>query len=123
MVELEEYKLLIADRPNLKKMDFLNKLRETTPFESEGELESWIKKTESDIKRKQRKDAGEDVDAEEDPSFPLVDRPDEELNDEEIKEKRRQRLMKAGLEARIKLRAEKAKEKERRVSSSFKIQA
>lgn len=45
--------------------------------------------------------------------FPLVDRPDEELTEEEIREKRKQRLMKAGWEARVKIREEKQREKER----------
>ncbi len=86
-----------------------------TPFETEAELESWIKRTEADIRRKQRKDLGDDAEPEEDPTFPLVDRPDEELNEEELKEKKRQRLMKAGWEARVKLREEKKREKERMV--------
>lgn len=87
-----------------------------TPFETEAELESWIKRTEPDIRKKQRKDLGEEAEPEEDPTFPLVDRPDEELNEEELKDKRRQRLMKAGWEARVKVRDEKKREKERLVS-------
>lgn len=85
-----------------------------TPFETEAELENWIKRTEAEIRRKQKKDLGEE-EVEEDPVFPLVDRPDEELNEDEIKEKRRQRLMKAGWEARVKVREEKRREKERQV--------
>jgi hypothetical protein len=38
------------------------------------------------------------------------------LTEEEIKEKRRQRLMKAGWEARVKAREEKRKEKEKQAS-------
>jgi len=91
----------------------LRRVSEETPFDTEAELESWIKKTEADVKRKQRKEQGVEEPVEEDPSFPLVDRPDEELDEEEIKEKRRQRLMKAGWEARVKLREEKRREKER----------
>ncbi|ORY34334.1 putative actin-like protein ARP5 [Naematelia encephala] len=110
--ELEEYKALIAERSSLKRSDYLLRISETTPFETEAELEAWIKRTESDIRRKQKKEMGEE-EVEEEPSFPLVDRPDEELNEEEIKEKRRQRLMKAGWEARVKVREEKKREKER----------
>lgn len=113
IAELDEYKLLVADRINMKRADFLRRVSEETPFDTEAELETWIKKTEADIKRKQKKDqGGEDV-PEEDPSFPLVDRPDEELGEEELKEKKRQRLMKAGWEARVKIREEKKREKER----------
>ena len=56
---------------------------------------------------------GEEVDNEEDkkpPSFPLLDVPDAELDEEGIKEKRRQRLLKAGYDARMRARAEKAEE-------------
>ena len=96
----------------MKREDFFASIVENTPFETEAELESWVKKTAADINRKQKKDMGEE-ETEEDPVFPLVDTPDTELNDEEIKEKRRQRLMKAGWEARVKVREEKKKEKER----------
>ena len=113
MAELEEYKLILADRPKMKKVEFLSSIAENTPFETEAELESWIKRTDADIKRKQRKAMGEDPEPEEEPTFPPVDRPDEELNEEELKEKRKQRLMKAGWEARVKVREEKKREKER----------
>jgi actin-related protein len=111
--ELDEYKAVLALKETSSRSDFLAQIAETTPFETEGELENWIKRTEQEIRRKQRKDAGEEPEPEEEPTFPLVDRPDSELNEEEIKEKRRQRLMKAGWEARIKAREEKRKESER----------
>lgn len=112
IAELEEYKAVLSERTTAKRADFLASLVENTPFETEAELESWVKKTEGDIKRKQKKDTG-DEEPEEDPVFPLVEIPDTELNEEEIKEKRKQRLMKAGWEARVKAREEKRKEKER----------
>ncbi|EIW73296.1 hypothetical protein TREMEDRAFT_59461 [Tremella mesenterica DSM 1558] len=110
--ELEEYKSLLAQRPTMKKSDFLDQIAETTPFDTEAELEVWVKRTEAEVKKKQKKDMGEEVE-EEQPVFPLADRPDEELTEEEIKEKRRQRLMRAGYEARVKIREEKRLEKER----------
>ena len=113
MVELEEYKILLSERGGMKKADFISRLVRDTPFDTESELESWIKKTESDIKRKEKKGLGEEAEPEEDPVFPMVDRPDAELNEDEIKEKRRQRLMKAGWEARVRAREEKRKEKDR----------
>lgn len=113
MVELEEYKSILAERSTLRRADFLASIVENTPFETEAELDSWVKKTEADIKRKQKKDMGGDDEPEEDPTFPLVDIPDTELGEDEIREKRKQRLMKAGWEARVKAREEKRKEKER----------
>ncbi|KAK0541302.1 Nuclear actin-protein involved in chromatin remodeling [Tilletia horrida] len=47
------------------------------------------------------------------PSFPLVDVPDHQLDEEGVKEKRRQRLMKAGYDARMRIKA--AKEEQARV--------
>ncbi|WVR03473.1 hypothetical protein IAU60_000464 [Kwoniella sp. DSM 27419] len=111
--ELEEYKLLQSERPTMKKAEFLSRLAETTPFETEAELDGWIKKTEVEVRKKQRKDMGIEEEPEEEPVFPLADRPDAELTEDEIKEKRRQRLMKAGWEARVRAREEKRKERER----------
>lgn len=109
---LEIYKSVLAERANLSPEAFLDHLYQSTDFDTPGELEAWVKKTEAEMKRKQRKDAGEE-DVEEDPVFPLVDRPDDELTEDEIREKRRQRLMKAGWEARVKVREEKERERER----------
>lgn len=113
---MDEYKMLVAERGSLKKADWVQRISDTTPFETEAELEAWIKKTELEVRRKQKREMGEEPEPEEEPSFPLADRPDEELTEEEIKEKRRQRLMKAGWEARVKVREEKRKERERFVS-------
>ena len=100
----------------MKKAEFQLRVSEMTPFETEAELDTNIKRTEAELRRKQRKDLGEEAEPEEEPHFPLVGRPDEELTEEEIKEKRRQRLMKAGYDARVRARKEKAEEKERLVS-------
>jgi actin-related protein 5 len=54
---------------------------------------------------------------EETPSFPLADVPDADLDPEQIKEKKRQRMMRAGYEARVKLKAEKQAERERVVGT------
>lgn len=100
----------------MKKAEFQVRVSEMTPFETEAELDTNIKRTEAELRKKQRKDLGEEAEPEEEPDFPLVGRPDEELTEEEIKEKRRQRLMKAGYDARVRARKEKAEEKERLVS-------
>lgn len=47
-------------------------------------------------------------------SFPLLDVPDEELDEAGLKEKRHQRLMKSNVEARQRAKAEKEREKARR---------
>ncbi|KAI0321914.1 hypothetical protein OF83DRAFT_1161548 [Amylostereum chailletii] len=79
----------------------------------EAMLDQVIKKLEGDLK-KQRKKEAEGDDVLEEPSFPLVDVPDAELDEEGVKEKRKQKLMKAGFEARVRARREKEKEREER---------
>lgn len=58
------------------------------------------------------------VQTEEIPSFPLVDVPDAELDPEQIKEKKRQRMLKANYDTRVKLKAEKQAERDRLVGGS-----
>lgn len=50
------------------------------------------------------------------PSFPLVDVPDEELDEDGLKEKKKQKLMKAGHEARERAKREKEREREERAA-------
>lgn len=49
----------------------------------------------------------------------MVDTPDHALDEEGLKEKRRQRLMKAGYDARERAKAERAAEKLRQVRLAF----
>ncbi|KAB5594304.1 Chromatin remodeling complex subunit [Ceratobasidium theobromae] len=97
-----------------KKGDFLHRIR-MEGIESEEMLESTIKKLENDIKKARKKDGDTVDEPQEEPTFPLIDVPDEDLNEDELKEKRRQKLLKAGYEARLRARKEKEaarKEKE-----------
>ncbi|CAH7670224.1 hypothetical protein BY996DRAFT_6735863 [Phakopsora pachyrhizi] len=84
-------------------------------FENEEELESLIKKTQAQLKRARKKDLGaEENDNEKgEPNFPLIDIPDHQLDEEGLKEKRRQKLIKAGHEARERAKAEREAEKAR----------
>ena len=49
-------------------------------------------------------------------TFPLVDTPDDQLDEEGKKEKRKQKLLKSNYDARMRMKAEKKAEKERLVS-------
>ncbi|KAL9939035.1 hypothetical protein V8E36_001848 [Tilletia maclaganii] len=62
------------------------------------------------------------------PSFPLVEVPDHQLDEEGVKEKRRQRLMKAGYDARMRIKAAKdevarVEEEERRRDEDQRMNA
>ncbi|TFK47935.1 actin-like protein Arp5p [Heliocybe sulcata] len=113
-VDLQELIALRERREQQTKKEWLAALEEEG-IEGEAALDASIKKLETDLKKAKKKEA-EDTESvvEEEPSFPLVDVPDEELDEESLKEKKKQRLMKAGFEARARARREKEREKEER---------
>jgi len=81
-------------------------------FTSSDDLDQYLKKIEKSLTRARNKDLGivED-DTKEEPTFPLVNVPDHTLNEADLKEKRRQRLMKAGYDARIRAKTERDEER------------
>ncbi|KAF4605659.1 Nuclear actin-protein involved in chromatin remodeling [Pleurotus pulmonarius] len=97
-------------RTERNKREWMNKLQ-GEGFEDEASLDETIKKLETDLKKARKKEVDGDDPAEE-PSFPLVDVPDAELDEEQIKEKKKQKLLKAGFEARARARKEKERERE-----------
>ncbi|VDC01788.1 unnamed protein product [Peniophora sp. CBMAI 1063] len=108
---LEELKAQKAEVPRKE----WNEMLADEDFDNEEELEAAIRKLDADVKKARKKDMqGEpmDEDVQGEPSFPLVDTPDAELDEEGLKEKRRQKLMKAGYEARVRARKEKERERE-----------
>ena len=70
---------------------------------------------EAAIKRSKQRDLASGTPQVEDediaPSFPLLDIPDDQLDAEGLKQKRQQRLNKAGYEARMRTKAEKEAER------------
>lgn len=98
-----------SKRPN--KREWMNTLQ-IEGFEDDAALDETIKKLEVDVKRARKKDPDGQDDVIEEPSFPLIDVPDADLDEEGIKEKKKQKLMKAGFDARARARREKEKERE-----------
>lgn len=87
---------------------------ESAGYDTEQDMEREEKKLSTAVKRSRRRDQLEDdttLEPEAPPTFPLVEVPDHELTEEQIKEKRRQRLMKAGYDARMRVKAEKLEER------------
>ncbi|CAO1635528.1 unnamed protein product [Parajaminaea phylloscopi] len=105
LTELREWK----DKE--RKADWVKRI-EKAGFDSEEELVKAFKRVQSAIKRSKRRDTDMDDEAvpEEAPTFPLIEIPDAELDEASIKEKRRQRLLKAGYDARQRAKAEKMEE-------------
>ena len=89
---------------------------ESNDFDDENQLNKRVKELEAAIKKARNKDLG-DVEEEqvEAPTFPLLEVPDDQLDEEGIKQKRQQRLMKSNYDARQRAKIEKEKEKARQV--------
>ncbi|KAJ3826572.1 chromatin remodeling complex subunit [Lentinula raphanica] len=113
------YLLSLRDNysPSVGKREWDRKLREEG-FDDEENFEETLKKLEADVKKGKKKERdkeggsalgdGDDVDEPmEEPSFPLVDIPDAELDPSSLAEKRKQKLLKAGYEARVRARKER----------------
>lgn len=111
--ELTAFTALSEARGTVSKAEYDQKL-EAAGFSSIPDLEDYLKKLEKSLTRARNRELGiDDSENKEAPSFPLIDVPDHQLNEEDLKEKRRQKLMKAGYDARIRLKAEKDEERRR----------
>ncbi|POY73163.1 hypothetical protein BMF94_3793 [Rhodotorula taiwanensis] len=118
--ELVAFTELHEARGTVSKLEYDQKLR-AAGFSSLPDLEDYLKKLEKSLTRARNRELGIDESEnkeglriiQEPPSFPLIDVPDHQLNEEDLKEKRKQKLMKAGYDARIRLKAEKDQERRR----------
>jgi actin-related protein 5 len=90
------------------------RLLESDDFDDESQLDKKIREMEKSIRKARNKDVGDlEDDVQEEPTFPLLDVPDDQLDEDGIKQKRLQRLMKSNHEARARAKAEKEREKAR----------
>lgn len=111
--EFEYYQQLQAQLQDQTKKE-IKRILESNDFDDEGQLEKKVRELEKSIRKARSKDVGDvEEEVQEAPTFPLLDRPDEELDEEELKQKRQQRLMKSNYEARLRAKAEKEREKAR----------
>ncbi|CAL1697345.1 unnamed protein product [Somion occarium] len=117
--DLQHLLSLRERREEESKKDWAATLQEEG-FENDAALDGAIKKLESNLKRARKKEAdGEDME-DEPPSFPLIDVPDADLDEDGLKEKKKQRLLRAGYEARERARKEKEREREEREAEERK---
>ncbi|RKP05880.1 hypothetical protein THASP1DRAFT_25700 [Thamnocephalis sphaerospora] len=86
---------------------------EDNSFASLEDLDATVKEIEQAVKRAQNRKAGNE-ETDEPPRFPLVDIPTDQLNEEEKKEQRKQRLLKASYEARERQRRQKEEEAQKK---------
>ncbi|KAI9372328.1 hypothetical protein BJX61DRAFT_507758 [Aspergillus egyptiacus] len=113
--ELEYYKDLQRGLQSETKKEKM-RILDAEDLKDEAHLDRLIRDLERSIKRSRNKDLGneETEEAPEEMSFPLLDVPDEELDEAGLKEKRHQRLMKSNVEARQRAKEEKEREQARR---------
>lgn len=83
-------------------------------FENEDQLDRRVRELEKGIRKARNKDLGEnEEEAVEEPTYPLLEIPEEQLDEEGVKQKRQQRLMKSNYDARQRAKVEREKEKAR----------
>ena len=111
--DLEYYKNLQARLVDETKKETRRQL-DSHDIKDENQLDKMIKELEKSIKKARTKDVGGDPEEDqEQPNFDLLDVPDDQLDEAQIKQKRQQRLMKSNHEARARAKAEKEAEKQR----------
>jgi actin-related protein 5 len=113
--ELEYYRDLQQGLAQESKRE-VKRILDAEDLKDEAHLERTIRDLERSIKRSRNRDLGveENEETQEEVSFPLLDVPDEELDEAGLKEKRHQRLMKSNIEARQRAKAEKERERARK---------
>jgi actin-related protein 5 len=111
--ELEYYQQIREQIQSTTKKE-AKRILDSNDFDNEGQLEKKIRELEKSIKKARNKDVGDaEEEQQEEPTFPLLKVPDEQLDEEGVKQKRLQRLMKANHEARQRAKVEKEIEKAR----------
>jgi len=112
-----EYFLDLKQRLEGQTKKETKRLLDEDEFRDEEALDRQIKELDKRIRKARNKDLGieeQPEEAEEEPpAFPLLDVPDDQLDEAGLKAKRHQRLMKSGVDARARARAEKEQEKAR----------
>ncbi|RCI09817.1 hypothetical protein L249_4170 [Ophiocordyceps polyrhachis-furcata BCC 54312] len=111
--DLEYYKKLQSRLADETKKETRRQL-DSHDIKDEAQLDKMIRELEKSVKKARTKDVGGDPEEEqEQPDFSLLEVPDDQLDDAQLKQKRQQRLLKSNHEARARAKAEKEAEKAR----------
>jgi actin-related protein 5 len=112
--ELEYYKDLQRRISEATTKKAIKSLLDEDEFKDEAQLDRKIKEMEKSIRKQRNKDVGDlEEEPEEPPTYPLLEIPDEELDEDGIRAKKAQRLLKSNHDARARAKAEKEAEKAR----------
>lgn len=111
---LEYYKDLQQRLTDQTKKE-MKRLLDDDEFKDESQLEKTIQDLEKSIRKARNKDVDgpEHPEDEAEPSYPLLSVADDQLDEARLKEKRHQRLMKSGYDARVRAKVEKGLERAR----------
>lgn len=114
--ELEYYKDLQERLVGQTKKE-IKRLLDEDEFKDELQLDKLVKDMVKSVRKARNKDLGvlDNIEEEDRANFPLLEMPDSELDEAGLKQKRHQRLLKSGVEARARAKIEKEKEKARLV--------
>lgn len=115
--DLQYYETVLQKFQNALTKKEQKRILDDEEFKDEAAIERTIKDLKQKIQKSRNKDLGNPADEEtleeQLNKFPLLDVPDDQLDEDGIKEKRHQRLMKSGVEARIRAKQEKERERAR----------
>ncbi|KAF1826761.1 actin-related protein, ARP5 class [Dissoconium aciculare CBS 342.82] len=112
--ELEYYKDLQRRISEATTKKAIKSLLDEDEFKDEAQLDRKIKEMEKSIRKQRNKDVGDlEEEPEEPPTYPLLEIPDEDLDEDGIRAKKAQRLLKSNHDARARAKAEKEAEKAR----------
>ncbi|KAK5169474.1 Nuclear actin-protein involved in chromatin remodeling [Saxophila tyrrhenica] len=112
--ELEYFKQLQEQIQEATTKKEVRAMLDEEEFKDEDQLDRRIREMEKSIRKQRNKDVGDlEEEPEEPPSYPLLDIPDDELDEAGIRQKKAQRLLKSNHDARARAKAEKEAEKAR----------
>ncbi|KAI8096796.1 uncharacterized protein BX664DRAFT_364030 [Halteromyces radiatus] len=116
--EYEAFTNLKNAKATTKKIEWMSQLKQSG-FKDERDLDETIKQLDAAIQRARNKELGiDETEEKEPPPSNLLDIPDEELSEADKKEKRKQRLLKASYDARIRAKAAKEEAKAREAENA-----
>lgn len=114
----QEYEYYTQLRDSLSKLSKTEAERraQAEEFEGTADLAKYIENLEKSLKKARSQDFDEpEEDVNPETAWPLAEIPDADLSEDQIKEKRRQKLLKSNYDARMRAKEEKQKEEEARL--------
>ncbi|CAG8958466.1 hypothetical protein HYFRA_00009780 [Hymenoscyphus fraxineus] len=110
--QLDHYRELQSQLVNQTKKE-IKRLLDEEELKDEAALERKIKELDKSVRKARIKDVGGPEEEAEEPDYSLLDTPDDQLDEADLRKKRLQRMAKGNNDARARAKAEKAREQAR----------